>query len=129
MIQTDILIIGAGAAGLAAAYELSLVNKKLVVLEARDRAGGRIHSIKDDRFAQVVETGAEFVHGKLPVTLRLLEKAGIKYYAATGKMWEVEKGEIIKSNEFIVGWNRLMKELKTLKPASNLRTLATSFER
>src|SRR5215211_5729193 len=99
--QADTLIIGAGAAGLAAAYELSLVNKKLIVLEARDRAGGRIHSIKDDRFKQVVEAGAEFIHGRLPVTLRLLEKAGIKYHRAKGKMWEVEDGQITKSNEFI----------------------------
>lgn len=115
MIQTDILIIGAGASGLAAAYELSLANKKLVVLEARDRAGGRIYSIRDDRFKQVIETGAEFVHGRLPVTLRLLEKAEIKYHSAKGKMWEVEYGQIKKSTEFIVGWNKLMKELRSLK--------------
>src|SRR5215217_1110856 len=57
MIRTDILIIGAGAAGLAAAYELSLVNKKIIVVEARDRIGGRIHSVTDNRFKQIVEKG------------------------------------------------------------------------
>jgi len=115
MMQTDILIIGAGAAGLAAAYELSLVNKKLVVLDARNRPGGRIHSIKDERFAQVVEAGAEFIHGKLPITLNLLEKAGLKYHSVKGKMWEIEKGEVSKSNDFIVGWERLMKHLHSLE--------------
>lgn len=114
MIQTDILIIGAGASGLAAAYELSLVNKKLVVLEAQNRVGGRIHSINDARFAQTIEAGAEFIHGELPVTARLIKKAGINVHTAKGKMWEVESGQI-KKNELMVRWNRVIKKLKALK--------------
>jgi monoamine oxidase len=114
MTETDILIVGAGASGLAAAYELSLVNKKLIVLEAQNRAGGRIHSIRNDRFAQVVETGAEFVHGELPVTLRLIKKAGISSHPAKGKMCEIENGEI-KRNELIVHWSRVIKKLKALE--------------
>ena len=113
--QTDILIIGAGASGLAAAYELSLVDKKLVVLEARNRIGGRIHSVADHRFEQIIETGAEFIHGKLPVTLELLKKAGIKHHSIKGKMWQIENGEIKKTGEFIVGWNKLMSHLRELK--------------
>jgi len=113
--QTDILIIGAGASGLAAAYELSLADKKLVVLEARNRIGGRIHSVADHRFEQIIETGAEFIHGKLPVTLELLKKAGIKHHSIKGKMWQIENGEIKKTGEFIVGWNKLMSHLRELK--------------
>ena len=113
--QTDILIIGAGASGLAAAYELSLVDKKVIVLEARHRIGGRIHSVADHRFAQIVETGAEFIHGKLPVTLQLLENAGIKHHVIKGKMWELEEGEIKKGGEFIAGWKKLMSHLRDLK--------------
>src|SRR6187399_1820202 len=105
--KTDILIVGAGASGLAAAYELSLVKKKVIVLEARNRIGGRVHSIKDERFAGIVETGAEFIHGKLPVTFNLLKKGNIKYHSAEGKMWEIEKGEIARKKDFIEGWNKL----------------------
>src|SRR3990170_4782251 len=119
--ETDILIIGAGASGLAAAYELSLVNKKLVVLEARDRIGGRVHSVTDHRFAQIIETGAEFIHGKLPVTLNLLKKAGIKHHAVKGKMWRIEKGEINKSNDFIIGWEKLISHLRELKTDMPIR--------
>ncbi len=115
MIKTEILIIGAGASGLAAAYELSLVNKKIIVLEARDRTGGRIHSINDNSFTQIAEAGAEFIHGKLPVTLNLLKKAGIKHHAVKGKMWRIEKGEINKSENFIVGWKKIMSSLRELK--------------
>jgi monoamine oxidase len=115
MIQTDILIIGAGAAGLAAGYEFSLVNKKIAVLEAKDRIGGRIHSIEDERFKQIVETGAEFIHGKLPVTFSLLGKAKIKYHSAEGKIWEVENGEICKKKDFITEWDKLIKQLRSLE--------------
>jgi monoamine oxidase len=114
MTETDILVIGAGAAGLAAAYELSLVDKNLIVLEARNRIGGRIHSIKDERFTQTVETGAEFIHGELPVTLRLIKKAGMNSHVAKGKMWEVENGQI-KKNEMMVRWNSVVKKLKAMK--------------
>ena len=113
--QTDIIIIGAGASGLAAAYELSLVNKKVFVLEAKDRIGGRIHSVKDERFKQIIETGAEFIHGNLPITLQLLHKAGIKHHSAGGKIWQVEKGQVKKTKNFIEGWDRLIKQLHTLE--------------
>jgi len=119
--EKDILIIGAGASGLAAAYELSLVNKKLVMLEARDRIGGRVHSVTDRRFAQIVEAGAEFIHGKLPVTLNLLKKAGIKHHAVEGKMWQIEKGEINKSDDFIIRWEKLMSQLRELKTDMPIR--------
>ena len=65
----DVIIIGAGAAGISAAHALCHKGKKVLVLEARSRVGGRIHSIDDAAFPQPVEAGAEFIHGKLPVTL------------------------------------------------------------
>ena len=43
--ESDILIVGAGAAGLAAARELSFSKLSVVVLEARDRIGGRINTL------------------------------------------------------------------------------------
>lgn len=44
--QTEALIIGAGAAGLMAARELAKAGKKITILEARDRIGGRIFLLK-----------------------------------------------------------------------------------
>ncbi len=56
------LVIGAGTAGLAAARELSNAGVNVLVLEARDRVGGRVHT--DTAFApHPVEFGAEFIHG------------------------------------------------------------------
>ena len=42
--DADVIIIGSGAAGLAAARELSAAQLKVIVLEARDRIGGRINT-------------------------------------------------------------------------------------
>ena len=63
MNDADIIIIGGGAAGLAAAYELSLMKRKILLLEARNRLGGRIFTLQDKRFGAPVELGAEFIHG------------------------------------------------------------------
>jgi monoamine oxidase len=70
--QSSILIIGAGAAGLIAARRLSAAGHAVTVLEASDRIGGRIHTIQPPGFVRPIEAGAEFMHGKLPVTMQLL---------------------------------------------------------
>ena len=56
------LIIGAGFAGLAAARDLTDANEKIIILEARNRIGGRAYTNRD--FADIpVEFGGEFIHG------------------------------------------------------------------
>lgn len=70
MDQADVIIIGAGAAGLMAGRELLKAGKTVLLLEARNRTGGRIYK----------HTGAEFIHGNLALTLALLKEAGIPYY-------------------------------------------------
>jgi monoamine oxidase len=72
---TDVVIIGAGAAGLAAAAALSDAGRSVLVLEARDRLGGRIWTRHVPGLAQPVELGAEFVHGLSAETVAYLRKA------------------------------------------------------
>jgi monoamine oxidase len=55
-----VAVVGAGLAGLTAAYELQRAGAEVVVLEARDRVGGRVWSRRLENGA-VVEMGAEFV--------------------------------------------------------------------
>ena len=70
------LIIGAGAAGLGAARELHDAGERVVVLEARDRVGGRAWT-SYDLAPHPVELGAEFVHGENVSTWKYLEQYGL----------------------------------------------------
>ncbi|MCW3084840.1 MAG: FAD-dependent oxidoreductase [Bacteroidetes bacterium] len=111
---TDIIIIGAGAAGLYAAMELSAKGKKVTVLEAREKTGGRIRSITGN-FSKAMDAGPEFIHGDLPITKSLLKKAGSKFYKHKGEFYRSRNGKIVETDEMTEGWDRLMKELKGLK--------------
>ncbi len=59
--SSDVLVIGAGVAGLTAARELKRRGLSVTVIEARARSGGRVHTIRDF-CSHPVEGGAEFVH-------------------------------------------------------------------
>jgi monoamine oxidase len=83
----DVAIIGAGAAGLAAARELRRRGRSMVVLEARERIGGRVSTVDDPRLPVPVELGAEFIHGTAPLTRRLLAEAGLAAYDVAGEEW------------------------------------------
>lgn len=65
--KPDVLIVGAGVAGLAAASRLTRAGVNVQLIEARDRIGGRVWTDGE------VELGAEFVHGQPPETWELLE--------------------------------------------------------
>ena len=72
----DVVIIGAGAAGLAAADTLRRAGKSVLVLEARERVGGRCWTHRMPGLDIPVELGAEFLHGEARETHALLRRAG-----------------------------------------------------
>ncbi|WP_461453268.1 flavin monoamine oxidase family protein [Mucilaginibacter sp.] len=115
METSDTIIIGAGAAGLMAAYKLSEAGKKVIVLEARNRTGGRIHTISHESFFKHAELGAEFIHGDLPVTLNLLKEANIAYSPAGGEMVRYAKGQFVEDEALIPNWDILLKKLDDLE--------------
>src|SRR5258708_34636460 len=89
-----IVVIGAGAAGLMAARELARAGKRVTILEARDRCGGRIHPLPSADFGYLAEGGAEFVHGGAPLTHGLLREGGLSLLQIQGTPRTVEDGEI-----------------------------------
>ena len=78
----DLIVVGAGIAGLPAAKQAVQQGLIVVVLEARECAGGRIreHHIHHERGIAVVEAGAEFIHGADSHLLSLLADAGIEAF-------------------------------------------------
>lgn len=61
MTQFDTIVIGAGVSGLTAARQLHRAGQRVVVLEARDRIGGRLHTVRRDGVA--TDLGASWIHG------------------------------------------------------------------
>ena len=74
--MNDVVVIGAGVAGLTAARELVRQGLSVTVVEARDRTGGRVHTVRD--FCDhPVEGGAEFVHTDAAETWPEIRSAGL----------------------------------------------------
>jgi monoamine oxidase len=84
----DILVLGAGIAGLAAARALAEAGQRVAVIEARERIGGRIfthHVLTRNPGEPVsIELGAEFIHGLPPVTWDLIKEANLDTYELDG---------------------------------------------
>src|ERR671927_1444137 len=90
--ENGVVIVGAGAAGLMAARELARAGKRVVVLEARDRCGGRIHPLPAAEFGYPAEGGAEFVHGAAAHTRALMREAGLSLSPLAGTRWRAADG-------------------------------------
>ncbi len=111
----EIIIVGAGASGLMIARNLLKAGKKVLVIEARAEAGGRIHTISSGEFSMHLEAGAEFVHGELPLTINLLKEAGLTYHTIEGELWNARIGEHHKQADIIQDHKLLLKKLKELQ--------------
>lgn len=62
MMHNDVIVVGAGMAGLGAARQLVDAGYDVLICEARSRIGGRVQSLVRPG-APVIELGAEFIHG------------------------------------------------------------------
>jgi monoamine oxidase len=78
---TDVIVVGAGMAGLAAAERLVAGGCRVAVLEARERLGGRIHTVRAPGIELPIELGAEFVHGTPAELVELIEQLGLTLVA------------------------------------------------
>jgi monoamine oxidase len=121
----DVLIIGAGVAGLAAAGTLSHARVRVLVLEARHRVGGRIATIHPAGLNVAVELGAEFVHGRPPETFELINGSDLEISQI--------QGEPFCSSDTGLGpcdfWSRIEKVFEKMKRAGSPRQSFDAFVR
>jgi monoamine oxidase len=83
--MAKVLVLGAGCAGLAAAARLASAGALGAVLEARERAGGRVATVRVVGLETAIELGAEFVHGEGEHTMALAQRAGITLVDVAGR--------------------------------------------
>jgi monoamine oxidase len=113
--EATFVIIGAGAAGLMAARELARAGKRVIVLEARERCGGRIDSLPVEEFGYPAEGGAEFVHGASPLTRSLMREVGLRLAPSAGQGWRAANGILSPSEGPMPHAERLHEGLSRLK--------------
>ncbi|MFB9311257.1 putrescine oxidase [Agromyces hippuratus] len=93
-IDCDVVIVGAGASGLTAATKLKAAGKSVVVLEARDRIGGRLWT--DDIDGAMLEIGGQWVSPDQDALVETLDELGLatyERYRAGENVYIAENGE------------------------------------
>ncbi len=94
----DVLVIGAGAAGLVAARKLAESGRRVALIEARQRVGGRIythHVPPSDTTPEFpAELGAEFIHGLPAESWQLIREAGLETYELDGELFRDQGGRL-----------------------------------
>lgn len=107
----DVILIGAGMAGLVCARALGERGLKVLVLEARDRVGGRIRTVRVEG-QEPVELGAEFVHGRPSELLALIDEVGCEMYERDGAQVCFEDGALRECGEEMESAFDPLEELK-----------------
>src|ERR1700687_1128299 len=98
--DADAIFIGAGAAGLAAARSLASRSMRVILLEARDRVGGRVLSRASAQSSVAAELVAEFIHGPARETLALLRDAGTAAVDTGHESWVCSKGGELRRDDY-----------------------------
>jgi len=99
----DVVIIGAGFAGLAAAAGLRKSGLSVLILEARDHVGGRAWTRHEPDLAAPIELGAEFIHGRVCDTFELLREVGQAALDTSGAHWTLRDGQLTQNTEDVFG--------------------------
>ena len=73
--RTDVVIVGAGFTGLSAAFELKRAGIDFLVLEARDRVGGRVEAVRNG-LGELIDSGGQFLCQDMPEVMALAKAHG-----------------------------------------------------
>ena len=94
-----------------AARELARAGKRVTIIEARDRCGGRIYPLPAEEFGYRAEGGAEFVHGAATVTRALMREARLSLQPRGGRRWSRRTGALSLDEPSFPQWNQFYEAL------------------
>ncbi|HEY0709053.1 MAG TPA: FAD-dependent oxidoreductase, partial [Polyangia bacterium] len=118
----DVIVIGAGMAGLAAADALAQRGRRVLVLEGRDRVGGRIDTRHEPGWPLGLEGGAEFMHGLAPSLENLRRALRLTRTEVEQRRAEADGGGRVHAATR--DWLRAMKLLENLPRSDRDRSYA-----
>ncbi len=127
--DVEVLIIGAGAAGLAALRELQAAGLRVLCIEARDRIGGRIHTIHDPLSPIPIELGAEFIHGRPPEIWDLLRCTGLAAYDCGETAIHIKDGKPQSEDDAWLLADRVLNDMQRAASKGDDMTFASFLER
>jgi monoamine oxidase len=114
--KADLIVAGAGVAGLTAARVAAAAGLTVTVLEARQRAGGRIFTIREAGCSVPIELGAEFVHGLPPEILGIAREARLPIIESDGEEWRREGTRLRRADRFEEMTESILRQMSTKKP-------------
>jgi monoamine oxidase len=126
--DADVVVLGAGVAGLAAARNLAARSLGVVLLEARDRIGGRVFTRATSRAAVPAELGAEFIHGPAEQTRALLRDAGTAAIDLGDESWTFAGGKLERSTEAFHSAAELFESVRDLTRDVSVDEFLQRFE-
>jgi monoamine oxidase len=109
--DADVIVIGAGVAGLEAARQLAGRRLRVIVLEARSRVGGRIETHRSTGWPGPFEAGAEFVHGRPSALVTGLRAARARIVELAPRHDVARGGRVRPAGRL---WRRALAELDRL---------------
>ena len=95
------IVVGAGLAGLSAAYRLKKAGWKVTIIEARDRPGGRVSSYRFPQAPELVcEMGGEWIGKDHKHMLDLCKELNVPLEAHAFRIWLLLDGQVKKPGEW-----------------------------
>jgi monoamine oxidase len=114
--QFETIIVGAGAAGLGCAKTFSEQNSDFLLIEARDRVGGRVRSLLEPGFQTPIELGAEFIHGIPKPVIELMHQLQITFYDVTDQRRYLHKNKFVGIEKY---WDQVQKITRRMNKAKS----------
>lgn len=108
----DVVVVGAGTAGLSALAQLDRAGCRVLCVEARDRIGGRILTMRDPLSPLPIELGAEFIHGRPPEIWQIIQSASLGVYDCLDASVHIRDGIVQGPDDAWEPVNHVMEDMR-----------------